>query len=60
MTIFDYYIGIPITTLNMYKLYAIISGVFIVLWLVVWFKNRNNPKIDHIKQLCENYAKCKA
>lgn len=58
MTIFDYYIGIPIEIFNLYKLYTSISGLFIVIWILVWFFNRKNPKIDHIKQLCENYANC--
>lgn len=31
MTIFDYYIGIPVTKLNLYKIYAVVSGIFIIL-----------------------------
>ena len=58
MTVFDYYIRIPIETFTLYKLYAFISGLFIVIWIIVWFVNRKNPKIDHIKQLCESYVSC--
>lgn len=53
LTIFDYYIGIPLEYESLYKFYGIISGAFIITWIIVWYKNRNNPKIDHIKQLCD-------
>lgn len=58
LTIIDFYIGIPLKVDNLYRLYAIISGVFIISWIVIWYKNRHNPKIDHIKQLCERYIVC--
>lgn len=58
ITIVDYYIKFPISTIFLYRGYLMLSGLFIVLWLLVWFTNRKNPKIDHIKQLCENYANC--
>jgi hypothetical protein len=58
LTIIDYYIGFPISVKNLYKLYILISGVFIISWIVIWYKNRHNPKIDHIKQLCERYIVC--
>ena len=53
LTIFDYYVGIPLAYESLYKFYGIISGAFIITWIIVWYKNRNNPKIDHIKQLCD-------
>lgn len=58
MTMIDYYIGIPLTNLWLYRFYAIITGVFMTSWIVIWYKNRKNPKIDHIKQLCDAYADC--
>ena len=58
ITMIDYYIGVPLQTSVLYHMCFIITGVFILLWILVWFVNRKNPKIDHIKQLCESYAKC--
>lgn len=58
LSIFDWYIGIPLTVDSLYKLYLIITGIFITLWIYIWYKNRNNPKIDHIKHLCDNYTDC--
>lgn len=58
LTTIDHYIGIPLAVEYLFKLYALLSGVFISSWIVVWFVNRKNPKIDHIKQLCESYAEC--
>lgn len=54
LTTIDYYIGIPLSTLGIYQLYAVITGVFIISWIVYWYTHRNNPKIDYIKQLCDN------
>lgn len=58
LSIIDYYIGLPLSRMGLYYLYSIISGIFITLWIYIWYKNRNNPKIDHIKQLCDNYTDC--
>lgn len=58
ITIFDFYIGIPLIVSSKFILYTFITGVFISLWIFVIYKNRKNPKIDHIKQLCERYAAC--
>lgn len=58
LTIFDWYIGIPFNVEALYTLYAIITGVFMTSWIVIWYKNRNNPKIDHLKQLCDSYSDC--
>ena len=55
LTIIDYYIGIPIDNTLLYELYGAITGVFITVWVWFFYKNRNNPKIDYIKQLCERY-----
>ena len=58
ISIFDYYVGIPLSIMGLYYLYSIITGIFITLWIYIWYKNRNNPKIDYIKQLCDNYTDC--
>ena len=56
LTIFDWYVGIPLSVESLYFLYASISGVFISLWVWIFYKNRKNPKVDHIKGLCERYV----
>lgn len=58
LTLIDYYIGIPLSLDGIYHLYSIITGVFMTSWIIIWYKNRNNPKIDHIKQLCDSYSDC--
>lgn len=58
LSIIDYYIGLPLSNIGLYYLYSIITGIFITLWIYIWYKNRNNPKIDYIKQLCDNYTDC--
>ena len=42
----------------MYRIYFIITGLVIVLFIFIMYKNRNNPKVDPIKQLCETYCDC--
>lgn len=58
ISIIDSFIGIPIDTLNMFRVYAFIFGVFIITYVIFIYKNRNKPKVDYIKQMCENYSKC--
>ena len=58
LSIIDWYVGIPLSDINIYYLYTIISGVFIIAWIIYWYTHRNNPKVDHIKSLCDNYADC--
>ena len=58
LTMLDYYLGLSIPAVTSYRVYLILSGIFIITWILVWFVNRKNPKIDYIKQLCESYAKC--
>lgn len=47
-----------ISTILMYRLYVIITGIALLIYLWFMYKNRNNPKIDHIKQLCDSYCRC--
>ena len=58
LTIVDWYVGIPLSTDHLFTLYFNITGIFMIAWIIIWYKNRNNPKIDHIKQLCDKYADC--
>jgi hypothetical protein len=58
LSIYDFYIGIPLNVKNLFKLYILITGVFVSLWIWFFYKNRKNPKVDHIKQLCERYICC--
>lgn len=54
LTIIDYYFTLPIDVGSLFYLYAFISGIFIIIWIVYWYTHRNNPKVNHIKQLCDN------
>jgi hypothetical protein len=40
----------------MYRIYFTLTGIMVVAYIWFMYKNRNNPKIDHIKQLCDNYC----
>lgn len=57
ISILDWYLDLPIC-LNSYPMYFALTGLFIIAWIVYWYTHRNNPKIDHIKRLCDNYADC--
>lgn len=52
----DGIIGFPITTIAMFQIYAIITGIFIVLFIYYAYKNRNNPQPDPIIELCKRYC----
>lgn len=54
LTILDWYFKFPLDTADRYLMYAFITGVFIITWIIYWYTHRNNPKIDHIKQLCDS------
>lgn len=56
LSVIDYYIGIPLNVIHLFWLYAAITGVFIISWIIYWYTHRNNPKVDHIKQLCDRYV----
>lgn len=54
-----YKLGIfTITVINLYRLYFIIAGIVAIVYVIFMYKNRNNPKVDPIKQLCETYCDC--
>ena len=42
----------------MFRLYFILFGIMLIIYIWLMYKNRNNPKVDPIKQLCETYCDC--
>lgn len=59
ISIFDYYVGMPLSTTNMFILYLIITGLFILGCIIYWFKHKDNPKINHVKELCDKFIDCR-
>lgn len=55
--ILDKYCSFSITTLTMFRIYFILTGIAIIAYIYFLYKNRGNPKVDHIKQLCDPYSK---
>jgi hypothetical protein len=49
---------IPLSSIAMIRIYFILFGVMLVAYIWFMYKNRNNPKVDYIKQLCETYCDC--
>lgn len=56
--ILDGYGLIPLDNAMMSRVYFILTGIAVVVYIWFMYKNRNKPKIDHIKQLCDNYCDC--
>lgn len=52
----DGLIVLPIITIIMFQIIAIITGIFIVLFIYYVYKNRNNPQPDPILELCKKYC----
>lgn len=44
--------------ITLYRLLAILFGFGLILYISYWYKNRNKPKIDHIKEFCSRYNLC--
>lgn len=42
--------------LGMYRIYFILAGLALLVYVCYRYKNRNNPKVDHIKNLCDRYC----
>lgn len=51
-------IGIIISTLIVYRILAICLGLFLIIYIIYWYKNRNKPKVDPIKDFCARYCEC--
>ena len=49
---------ITLSVLGMYRVYFIIAGIALIVYVWLMYKNRNKPKVDPIKQLCETYCDC--
>lgn len=49
---------LTLAVINLYRLYVFIFGIFLVVFIIYMYKNRNNPKVDYIKQLCDTYCGC--
>lgn len=52
----DGIIRLPITIIAMFQIYAILTGIFVVLFIYYIYKNRNNPQPDPIIELCKKYC----
>lgn len=48
----------PVGALMMYRVYFIFTGIALLVYIWFMYKNRNKPKIDHIKKLCDSYSDC--
>lgn len=57
ISILDWYFKLPIC-IGSYPVYFALTGLFIIAWISYWYTHRNNPKVDHIKRLCDSYADC--
>lgn len=53
ISIVDWYFKLPVC-IGSYPMYFALTGIFIISWIIVWYKNRNNPKVDYLKQLCDS------
>ena len=54
----DKYCSFSLSTLTMFRIYFILTGIMAIVYIWFVYKNRNKPKVDPIKQLCESYFKC--
>lgn len=57
LTIVEWYLDLPFC-IGSYSMYFALTGLFIIAWIVYWYTHRNNPKVDHIKRLCDSYTDC--
>lgn len=56
--IVDIHWTIPLSNIGMLRIYFILFGIMSIAYIWYMYKNRNNPKVDPIKQLCETYCDC--
>lgn len=52
--VLDKYGVLPFDNVVMCRIYFILTGISLIIYIWFMYKNRNKPKIDYIKQLCEN------
>lgn len=48
---------LPVDLINLYRIFAFIISFIIALYVVVAYKTRNNPKVDHFKEFCKGCCK---
>ena len=44
--------------INISRIYPIITGIFILSWIIYWYKNKNNKKVNDIKLQCDKCIDC--
>lgn len=49
---------IPLSLIDLYRTYTVISGIVILLFIYFMYKERNKPKIDYIQELYNRYCNC--
>lgn len=50
---------LPMDLSDVYRIIAIITGIFILVFVYLVYKYRNKPKIGGIKAFCDKYLDCK-
>lgn len=53
--VIDKYMILSLSNIALYRLYFIITGITIIAYIAYAYYNRNDAKIDYIKNLCERY-----
>lgn len=48
----------PISNIGMLRLYFILFGIMLIVYIWCVYKNRNKPRVDYIDSLCETYCDC--
>jgi hypothetical protein len=56
--IIDKVFKIPISNIGMLRIYFVLFGIMLVVYIWLMYKNRHNPKVDPLNQLCETYCDC--
>lgn len=51
-----YKFKIIISILFVIRLLALVLGLFLIIYIIYWYKNRNKPKVDPIKDFCVRYC----
>lgn len=56
--VIDKLFKLPISNIGMYRIHFVLFGIMLVVYIWLMYKNRNNPKVDPLNQLCETYCDC--
>lgn len=46
------------SNLELLRIYFVNAGIFILMYIYIWYKYRNITKIDEVKHFCERYCNC--